>query len=353
MNGKCKNELTKKFLLEAGFKKNFKIVNVVGTNGKGSTTQYINDALISSGYKVGKFTSPHLFKYNERITINNKEISNNEFYNLTNPYLDKYKKANIMWFPITYITAMLYFYKNNVDYAILEAGVGGKYDPTNVIDGDYGLVTTISADHMDWFKTMKNVAIDKSGIINKGMNFYIPKSLKRKWRKIFIKEAKLKNVPAIVINNKNNNFFTRNKLLSSKVSNIIAKNNKEFDFKPLFGRSTIIKRDNLNIIYDVSHNYEGMKETISSLKKNNIDFNQVVISLSKQKDDKKMNKLFNVPVFIYKHSGSNAKPIHEYKIKGNVILDIKKFNQKLASSTLFIGSFFLISDLFKGIHEVK
>ena len=353
MNGKCENPITKKLLLEAGFQKNFKIINIVGTNGKGTTAQYINDALIQLGYKVGKFTSPHIFKYNERITINNKEITDKDFYRLTNPYLEKYKKYDIMWFPITYITAMLYFYENNLDFVILEAGIGGEYDPTNVIDGDYGLVTTISNDHMDWFKTMKNVAIDKSGIINKDMQFFIPYSLKRKWRKIFIKKAKVRSAYFIKIKNKNKDYLWRNFIFANKIVNFITKKNNHFKFKQLFGRGTIVKRNNFNIIYDVSHNYEGIRETLKYLKRKEIHFNQVLISLSRQKDDQKMSKLFKVPIYIYKHSGYNSKPINEYKIKGKVIYDIKKFNKELKTSTLFIGSFFLLNDLFRGKNEVK
>ena len=103
LKGSTNKKIIKSFLLNQGFKKNFKIINIVGTNGKGSVSQYINDALLEQGFNVGKFSSPHLFSFNERISINNINISNEEFYNIVNPNLKFFKDNKIMWFAITYI----------------------------------------------------------------------------------------------------------------------------------------------------------------------------------------------------------------------------------------------------------
>ena len=97
MQGKVTYENVRDILdTKMNFSKTFKIINVVGTNGKGSVTQYINDALIKEGYKVGKFTSPHIFRYNERITINNKEITDQEFFDYVDPMMNTFKEKGIM-----------------------------------------------------------------------------------------------------------------------------------------------------------------------------------------------------------------------------------------------------------------
>ena len=97
MQGKVTYENVRDILdTKMDFSKTFKIINVVGTNGKGSVTQYINDALIKEGYKVGKFTSPHIFRYNERITINNKEITDQEFFDYVDPMMNTFKEKGIM-----------------------------------------------------------------------------------------------------------------------------------------------------------------------------------------------------------------------------------------------------------------
>lgn len=344
MKGKCKNSLTREILLSLDFKKTFKIINIVGTNGKGSIATYINDSLISQGFKVGKFTSPHIFKYNERITINNIQIKDDEFFNIVNPIIKVLNNEGIMFFPITYIASMKHFQNNNVDFVILEAGVGGLEDPTNVIDGEYGILTSIDMDHLDWFKTRENIAIDKSGIINNNMTFFLPTHLSEYDRSIFVKKIKETNSKLIEVDNNGSNYQKRNMKLANATIKHITKKEIE-NYNTPFGRTTTININGHNVVLDVAHNEAGIKETLKLLKERNITFDQVIISLSSNKDDQNIGQLFSVPIYIYEHKGPSPKKIKDYKIKGTVIKSINNFYKSINKNTLIIGSFYLIGEL--------
>ncbi len=111
------------------FQKNMKFIHITGTNGKGSTVETISNILMKQGYNVGTFISPHLIKFNERIKINNKEISDKEFFNLTDelePQIKEYQEKTenkVTFFDLLTIIALLYFYRNNVDFVVLEVGM--------------------------------------------------------------------------------------------------------------------------------------------------------------------------------------------------------------------------------------
>ena len=243
---------------------------------------------------------------------------------------------------------MMYFFNHDLDFVILEAGIGGVNDPTSIIDGDWGAVTSIGLDHMELFKTRTNLCFEKANIINKHMKFFIPSSLKRKDKKIFIHILEDKKIEYKIVKNKFNDYQIQNQKLASSIIKEIT--NKDINlFKPIFGRTTIKKINNNIVIYDVAHNIEGIKATLKRLKKQKIKIEQVVISLSKNKDDKKINQLFKVPVFIYEYKGINSKKIKDFKIKGLEIKNIKQFHNKINKNTLFIGSFYLLHDLGIGI----
>ena len=129
----------------------YKIFHIAGTNGKGSTSKIINDILIESNFKVGLFTSPHLFSYTERIKVNNENISQYVFDKLTNEIDKLAKKNNIELSEFELITAVAfyYFYIKQVDYVVLEVGLGGLYDATNIIKNSISIITTIDFDHTE------------------------------------------------------------------------------------------------------------------------------------------------------------------------------------------------------------
>lgn len=147
----------------------YKCIHVAGTNGKGSTVAYIKNMLITAGYKVGTFISPFVVIFNERITLNNEYISDDDFIRLCNHVFINLRASNleISFFEILTVIAFLYFEENEVDYAIIETGVGGRLDSTNVINKELALITNVGLDHMDMLgDTIEKIAKEKLGIVN-------------------------------------------------------------------------------------------------------------------------------------------------------------------------------------------
>ncbi len=142
-----------------------KCIHVAGTNGKGSTCAMLESILREAGYKTGLYTSPHIFEYTERIKINGQEISKNDFTSL----FEEISAINIQLTEFEILTAMmfLYFQRNNVEIVILETGLGGRFDATNVIKENLcAIITQIDLDHTDRLgKTKDEIAFEKAGII--------------------------------------------------------------------------------------------------------------------------------------------------------------------------------------------
>ncbi len=160
------------------FQNEMRFIHIAGTNGKGSCVETITNILIKQGYKVGKFISPHLIKYNERIVINNKEISDEEMSDLIEElepkiqYYNKKNKTQISYFELITIMALLYYYRNNVDFVVLETGLGGLYDSTNIITNPIvSLITSIGYDHIQILgNTLEEISYQKAGIIKENSN---------------------------------------------------------------------------------------------------------------------------------------------------------------------------------------
>lgn len=152
--------------------KELKFIHIAGTNGKGAVTEMISNILLNSGYKVGKFMSPHLIRYNERIQINNKEITNKEMEEIIiklDPLVKEYNskgKGNVTLFELETTMAILYFANKKCDIVVLEVGLGGLYDCTNIVYPIVSIITSIGYDHMKFLgNTLEEIAFQKAGII--------------------------------------------------------------------------------------------------------------------------------------------------------------------------------------------
>ena len=149
---------------------NFKTIHLAGTNGKGSTAAIINSILIANGYKVGLYTSPHLISFNERIRVNGVTITDEEvisFMKHVEPAINKIKST---FFEVTTAMAFYHFNNNDVDIAIIETGLGGRLDSTNVVNPSLTVMTPISLDHRDILgNTIEKIAKEKAGIIKRGV----------------------------------------------------------------------------------------------------------------------------------------------------------------------------------------
>ena len=150
-----------------------KTVHVTGTNGKGSVSSMITNIILAAGLKVGKFTSPHLVKYNERIELNGKDISDEDFamtITAVKVAADSIVQKGVCeqptQFEILTAAAFLYFHLQKVDYAVIEVGLGGLWDSTNIITPVVSVITNVSLDHTDRCgTTVARIAMQKAGII--------------------------------------------------------------------------------------------------------------------------------------------------------------------------------------------
>ncbi len=153
-----------------------KCFHVAGSNGKGSTSSFIASILMEHGYKVGLYTSPHFVRFNERIKVNGEEIPDEvivEFVSKLDEYIDKERPT---FFELTTALAFKYFEAQKVDYAVIETGLGGRLDATNVIDPVASIITSISLEHTAHLgDTLAKVAFEKAGIIKKGKPVFIGK----------------------------------------------------------------------------------------------------------------------------------------------------------------------------------
>ncbi|MDA8229682.1 MAG: bifunctional folylpolyglutamate synthase/dihydrofolate synthase [Desulfitobacterium hafniense] len=152
-----------------------RVVHVGGTNGKGSTSIMIAEILERAGYKVGLFTSPHLHDYRERITINGEMIPKNEVVHLVDclkPHLESLVQSGVEHpteFEVSTAMAFMYFARERVDFAVIEVGLGGEIDSTNVVNPLIAVITNVGMDHMDYLgQDLRSIAAVKAGIIKTG-----------------------------------------------------------------------------------------------------------------------------------------------------------------------------------------
>ena len=310
-----------------------KFIHIAGTNGKGSCTEMISNILVCAGYKVGKVISPHLIKYNERMVINGREISDEELSNLIEELEPKIKKYNethkmkVTLFELENMLALLYFYKNNVEIAVIETGLGGLQDSTNVISRPLvSVITSIGYDHMHILgRTLPEIAEQKAGIIKENSStVFFEQTLEV--NQVFINECKNKNnqlqlVKQLEIKNhtfdENMQYFDYGNLKHIAVNLKGAKqiqnasicletinilNNLGYTITEESirkGLSTVVHKARMEvlskdplIIYDGAHNepaIENLKETVKMYYSNYR--RRYVISILRRKDYKKMIQL--------------------------------------------------------------
>ncbi|TYB32136.1 MAG: bifunctional folylpolyglutamate synthase/dihydrofolate synthase [Candidatus Mcinerneyibacterium aminivorans] len=170
-----------------------KTIHVAGSKGKGSTVEYISNILIENGFKVGTFTSPHLYDVKERIRINKEQINKSDFAKITRKISETIDRENIKkryrtFFELITLMSFLYFKKNNVDYAVYEVGLGGRLDTTNIIKPEVSVITLIDLEHTNLLgNTLKKIAYEKAGIIKENIPVVISKQKRKDVANYFTK----------------------------------------------------------------------------------------------------------------------------------------------------------------------
>ena len=173
----------------------FKSIHIGGTNGKGSSSHCLSAILQSSGYKVGLYTSPHLKSFLERIKINGKEVDNLFIIEFVDRMKFEIERISPSFFEVTVTMAFEYFAQQKVDIAVVEVGMGGRLDSTNVITPELSLITNIGWDHHYILgDTLEKIATEKAGIIKPSIPIVISER-QQSIDQVFIKKAKSTNSP--------------------------------------------------------------------------------------------------------------------------------------------------------------
>lgn len=276
-----------------------KTFHIAGSNGKGSTAAFLSSSLIESGYKTGLYTSPHLVKFNERIRINGAEISDEFIARFISDLEDYIDREEPTFFEITTALAFKYFSDNNLDYCVIETGLGGRLDATNTITPVASLITSISLEHTRILgDTLEKIAFEKAGIIKNSRPVFIgrmPAEAKNKIAEIALqRNSQFYNTEERVSFNGNRvrlslNSFNVNLYSTPLIGNfqyynvalaaqaldktigisgraLLAGINNVHQNSGIQGRFEIYNKEPL-ILFDAAHNEEGISATLDNLEK--------------------------------------------------------------------------------------
>ena len=285
--------------------KKFKSIHIAGTNGKGSTAHLISSILQEAGFKTGLYTSPHMKDFRERIKINGVKINENDVISFVTINKKNFEKINMSFFEYTVALAFDHFAKEKVDIAIIETGLGGRLDSTNIISPEISVITNIGFDHMNLLgNSLKQIAIEKAGIIKEKTPVLIgrkqietetvfeEKASQKNTSVFYAKQNEVKfNVPNYQKENINTS-ISAIKILDWKISNQeindgIKNVNQNTGLR---GRWETLSK-NPKIICDTGHNVDGISNIINQLKQ--IKFNNLHIVFGTV-NDKKINDILNL-----------------------------------------------------------
>ena len=140
------------------------VITVGGTNGKGTTCRLLETILLNHGLRVGVYSSPHLLRYNERVRIQNQDLPD-EMHTASFDFIEKHKTQSLTYFEFSTLSALHLFKQAKLDVVILEVGLGGRLDATNIVDNDLAVITSIDIDHTDFLgSTREEIGFEKAGI---------------------------------------------------------------------------------------------------------------------------------------------------------------------------------------------
>ncbi|WP_294704022.1 folylpolyglutamate synthase/dihydrofolate synthase family protein [uncultured Fusobacterium sp.] len=296
----------------------YKIIHIAGTNGKGSTSTTIETILLEAGFKVGKYTSPHILKFNERIRANGKDISDEEIVKYYQLLKNIIHKTNIKptFFEVTTAMMFKYFSDLNLEYVVLETGMGGRFDATNICQAEICVITNVSLDHTEYLgDTIYKIAREKAGIIKNTPKVIVADSNPDFLKAISEEKAEIVNVlekykeAKKILNFKNflteiyidnekyefslfgdyqfKNFLTAYEVLKELgiPNNIIKSGCQKVVWQCRFERFSLQPL----VILDGAHNVDGMTELCKTIKQGYTP-NEVVFitSILKDKDVKHM-----------------------------------------------------------------
>lgn len=325
--------------------KKLKCIHVAGTNGKGSTSHLLASVLQEAGYKVGLYTSPHLKDYRERIKINGKMISEEFVCSFINENKNFLEKNDLSFFEMTVGLAFSYFDENKTDINIIEVGMGGRLDSTNVITPEISVITNIGLDHTQFLgNTLEKIAFEKAGIIKENIPVvigeYTPET-----KNVFIEIAENQNSKIYFAGDDNNlklikselngNYQIKNERTVLKTLQVLNENktinltnktiengfNKVIQNTGLQGRWQKI-HENPTVVCDTAHNKHGLEEVIKQITSQKFSNLHIVLGVV---NDKNLDEI--LPLFPKKCNYYFCKPNIPRGLDANLLKETaKKFN---------------------------
>ena len=356
--------------------KKIKTIHIAGTNGKGSTAHMIASVLQEAGYRVGLYTSPHLRDFRERIKINGAFIEKQYIVKFIQNNLNYFDLTSLSFFEMTVGLAFSYFFDKKVDYAVIEVGMGGRLDGTNLILPELSIITNIGFDHTQFLgNTLPEIANEKAGIIKPKTPLIIGET-HEKTKEVFIERAKMLNSQIIFADQQKFVGFSSDLKGSYQKKNIqtasIALLRLKIDPKiinsglmkvipntGIQGRWQILANNPLTIA-DVAHNQEGLDYVIPQIKSQSYNKLHLVLGFVKDKVAEKLLRLFPENAIFYFAAPNipRALPIADLeKVSNNLNLNFKTFPtvaqamlkaQSMAGSNDLIyvgGSTFVVAEI--------
>lgn len=286
-----------------------KTIHIAGTNGKGSTSSLLASILIESGYKVGLFTSPHLIDFRERIVVNGKMITKKDVIDFVAHYKDKVTEIQPSFFEWTMALAFYYFEKQKVDVAVIETGLGGRLDASNVVKPLVSVITTIAIEHTQYLgNTLQKIAFEKGGIIKQNVPCIVGYGIKGEALDELQRLAELKNsklIPAKPLTR----YYNSELLGEVQQYNIATVLEVVNTIKSIFpnisenninkGLLNVVKNTVLRgrweklsnsplIIADIAHNVQAVEVIVNQLKKETYQNLSIVWGMVEDKDIEKI-----------------------------------------------------------------
>jgi len=360
----------------------FKSIHVAGTNGKGSTSHMLASILQEAGYKVGLYTSPHLKDFRERIKINGQMASKDFVSDFVINHKAFFTTNNLSFFEMTVGMAFDYFAKEKVDIAIIEVGLGGRLDSTNIITPEVSVITNIGLDHTQFLgDTLGKIAFEKAGIIKHKVPCIIG-STTNETKTVFDNIATSKNSPLYYAELNDpcpfstdllGDYQKENSKTALQAIKILQVGNWKITEKAIInGFKNVVPNTRLQgrwqqlnnkplIICDTAHNKEGLSYVIPQIKKQDYEQLHIVLGFVADKDLEQILPLFpkNAIYYFTKPDNQRARAVDElqnkalvYGLKGTTyktvleaFLEAKK-NASQADMIFVGGSTFVVAEIF-------
>ena len=357
---------------------NFKSIHIAGTNGKGSTSHLLASVLQEAGYKTGLYTSPHLKDFRERIRINGEMIKQESVIQFITDNKDWFSQIGMSFFEMTVALAFHHFAKEKVDIAIIEVGLGGRLDSTNIIQPELSIITNIGLDHTELLgDSIEKIAREKGGIIKPSTPILIGR--KQHQTEAIFDEIAQDNHSKLYYaencdiesdlkgdyqNENKNTAYTAIKILRTQAWNILDKH-IENGFKNVQKNTSLLGRwmtlgQSPSIICDTGHNVDGVKLIVEQIKKTNYNELHIVFGVVNDKSIDGILKLLPKKAQYYFCQAQIPRAMHvdllftkaqEHQLTGNCfksVADAFKSARSVAKENdlIFIGgSTFVVAEI--------